>query len=114
MGEERGRLVVGVDVDGTITKHPELFRILCKALRKEGCSVHIVTCRLEPEFIQDDLKGWGIEYDKIHVPEIESDHLSAAEWKAKVCQDEGITVMFDDSPDIIIGLGEKTKGMLVL
>jgi uroporphyrinogen-III synthase len=114
VGEERERLIVGVDVDGTITKHSELFRILCKALRKEGCSVHIVTCRLEPEFIKDELRERGIEYDKIHAPEPETDHLTAAEWKAKICQEEGITVLFDDSPDIIVGLAENTQGILVL
>ena len=105
---------VGIDVDGTITKYPELFRILTQGLRKEGHHVHIVTCRLEPDITQEELVRHGISYDRLHMPTPENDNLSAGEWKRMVCDEEKLDILFDDSPDIIVRTSGHTQGIFVL
>ena len=106
-------MIVGLDIDGTISKHPELFRILSKALRNEGHSVHIVTCRMEPEHTEKDLESWGIEYDRLHLIPVQTD-LSVADWKRKVCEDEGLDFLFDDSPDVLISTPGRTHSIFVM
>lgn len=107
-------MIVGIDMDGTITKHPELFRILVKGLQAEGNSVHIITCRLEPEAVVESLNALGIGFDEVHTPVPEKDFMTVGEWKAEVCREVGVDIMFEDSPDVLVSLPEGTDGIHIM
>ena len=108
-------MIVGLDMDGTITKHPDLFRILTKGLKAEGHSVHIITCRIEDEFTRKELSEIGILYDKLHLmPEQNLKRHTVGQWKKSVCKREGIDILFEDSGDVLIQTADIAHGFFVL
>ena len=89
---------IAIDLDNTITGFPEFFSVFSRAMRREGCRIHIVTNRpkgTEAEVI-DELDECGVLYDAV---KITAD-------KAKYIQDQGINVFFDDKDEYFTGLPE--------
>src|SRR5581483_11571710 len=56
---------VALDIDGTISEHPEFFAVLSAALRKAGHRVLVLTYRdpARGEATRAQLTAWGIEFD---------------------------------------------------
>ena len=81
---------IAVDIDDTITAAPEFFAAFCKAMRKDGHEIHIVTASHEmlKETRRKDIERLGIEYD----------FLVCTNFKDNYCHEEGIDYAFDDMP----------------
>jgi hypothetical protein len=97
---------VALDIDGTISEHPELFALLSASLRAAGHTVVVLTYR-DPKRVahtRTELAGWAITYDEI----VFADSLAA---KAELCRRHGIDVFIDDQDECIVGVPE---GVLVL
>ena len=89
---------IAIDLDNTITEFPEFFSIFSRAMRREGCRVHIVTNRPEgtENEIVNELNEYRISYDEI---QITAD-------KAAYIQDQQIDIFFDDTDEYFIDLPE--------
>ncbi|TVQ33604.1 MAG: hypothetical protein EA376_01740 [Phycisphaeraceae bacterium] len=95
-------MVIGLDIDDTITRHPAFFAFLSKALIKAGHKVVIITFRVDREMTEADLLEWGIAYSEL-VLGATDDVLSSGvdEWKASVCEKHGVEVFFEDDPHVL-------------
>ena len=95
-------MVIGLDIDDTITRHPEFFALMSQALVAAGHEVVIITFRDDREATQEDLESWGVAYTKLVTSSLEA-HLEHGvdEWKGVVCSEHGVEVFFDDDPDVI-------------
>lgn len=90
---------VALDIDDTITRCPEFFALLSKALINEGHEVHIITFRMPEEPIAEELNHLGIKFTALHTKgEFEPNDVVG--WKAEVCQRLGIDVFFEDMLDV--------------
>lgn len=107
---------LGLDIDGTITTHPEVFLFLAKAWVAAGGELHIITARLESdrEFTVRQLDQMGFNVPELaytlhmypHVynwpfTSVADEHFTKrkhAEWKAYVCRQYNIAVLYDDCP----------------
>jgi len=92
---------VGLDIDDTITRHPEFFALLSTALQAQGHVVVIITFRENRVETTGQLSEWGIAYDQL----VTYDHRirNGSEifaWKAQKCREHEIDVMFEDDPDV--------------
>ena len=89
---------VALDIDETITKHPEFFAFLSKALMDAGHRVFIVTFRWHREETERDLAQMGISYHELHLEEDQEvfRHTGFYEWKANKCRELGVDVLFED------------------
>src|SRR5262249_30291239 len=92
---------VALDVDGTISEHPELFALLSASLRAAGHAVIVLTYR-DPERIdatKTQLADWRITYDEI----VFAGSLSG---KGELCRQHGVEVFIDDQDECIVGVPE--------
>ncbi|MEA3489487.1 MAG: hypothetical protein U9R44_03975 [Candidatus Omnitrophota bacterium] len=108
---------VGIDVDDTILRTPELFSVLSRALKDNGHEVYIVTTRprtgLDRKRTLDDLSRCDVVYDVIyHLPKQEGevddcpheglDDYQKFVWqKVRYCREKGIDIFFDDDSRLI-------------
>jgi hypothetical protein len=87
---------VAIDIDGTISEHPEFFAVLSAALRAAGHQVLILTYR-DPSrtaAIKTQLADWRIVFDELVIaPSLES--------KGQLCAAHGVDVFFDDQDECI-------------
>ena len=90
---------IGIDIDGTITAIPLLFKIMTPALRREGHQVFIVTFRHEGHRKEtaEELKDMGIEYDKL----VMGNQVANFPWKAKQVVKYDLDAFFEDSAEVI-------------
>ena len=58
-------MVIGLDIDDTITQHPEFFSLISHALIDAGHEVVIITFREDRQIAETDLKLWNIAYSKL-------------------------------------------------
>jgi uncharacterized HAD superfamily protein len=95
-------MIVGFDIDGTITRHPPFFAFLADSLRQAGHRVLIITFREDRPATEADLKNWGIVYNKLITSTLDSclEH-GVDEWKAFVCRQEKVDIFFEDDPDVL-------------
>lgn len=82
---------IGLDIDGTIDENIEFFRLLTNAWPGE---VHVLTHRLSADGAEDQLRRWGIRYTSLSL-------VPSAEAKFERMIEIGISVMFDDSDEVI-------------
>ena len=110
------RIVLGLDVDDTITEAPEFFALLTKAVRRAGGRVCIVTSRgnlpAVVEATREELEDYGVEFDEIHIipdkvdeyiscPHDELDWYQKYLWqKVTICEARKVKVLFDDDPKV--------------
>jgi uncharacterized HAD superfamily protein len=92
---------IALDIDGTISDHPEFFALLSRTFRAAGHVVIILTYR-DPErasHTRGQLAGWHIEFDElIFAPSLES--------KGKLCEQHGVELFFDDQDECIADVPE--------
>jgi len=93
-------MIIGLDLDCTITELPELFSLLTSALVDAGHEVHVITYRppgTETQ-VRATLAELGIRYTWLHLPPAP---VSAPEWKAVVAAELGLDLMIEDSPEVL-------------
>lgn len=113
---------VGVDIDGTITAMPDVFRTLCRSLVARGNRVYIVTAQrtdhdddpehTTPQGRQNQLASMGfklgVHYDSIVMCPGNS-RAAVAKAKKRACEDLHLNVMFDNDPLNVAACREVTK-----
>ena len=87
---------VALDIDGTISEHPEFFAVLSSALRAAGHLVVVLTYRdpARAEATNAQLAGWGIGFDELVI-------APSLEAKGELCGALGIDLFFDDQDECI-------------
>ncbi len=93
---------IAIDIDGTITRSPEFFAFLSKALIDAGHQVIIVTYRLDRELTTEELAEYGVQFHELVIPE-SFDH-EVAEWKIEAYQRVKPDVVFEDMLEVVNGL----------
>ncbi len=92
---------VALDIDGTISEHPEFFAVLSSALRGAGHRVVVLTYR-DPALIEASkakLATWRVEFDELVIaPSLES--------KGQLCGTLGVDLFFDDQDECIASVPE--------
>lgn len=53
-------MVIGLDIDGTITRHRESFAFLSQSATRAGHQIIVMTFRQERENTMADLAKWGL------------------------------------------------------
>lgn len=93
-------MIIGFDIDDTITAHPAFFAVVSQALRLAGHRVVVITMRIDAVRAAADLQAFGVVYDELHCFDIDArgDYWG---WKGRLCASLGVEVFFDDSPDIL-------------
>src|SRR5262249_35321204 len=96
---------VALDIDGTISEHPEFFAVLSSALRAAGHRVVVLTYRdpARAETTNAQLAAWGIGFDELVI-------APSLEAKGELCGALGIDLFFDDQDECIATVPE---GVLV-
>lgn len=90
---------VGLDIDGTITRSPEFFAFLSRALIEAGHQVVVVTHRLDRELTEEELADYGVQYHELVLPE-SFDH-EIADWKVEAFERVKPDVVFEDMLDVV-------------
>jgi uncharacterized HAD superfamily protein len=92
---------VALDIDGTISEHPEFFAVLSTALRAAGHFVLILTYR-DPDRVEQteaQLATWGIEFDELVI-------APSLEGKGELCAVHNVDLFFDDQDECIATVPE--------
>ncbi|MFO0824267.1 MAG: hypothetical protein U0792_14335 [Gemmataceae bacterium] len=99
---------VAFDFDGTITEHPEFFRVLSVALRASGNEVLVLTYRHPAlrSVMAEQLAAWGIEFDRMQFAHSQQD-------KAIWCEKLGVDVFFEDNDACLLPVSSRTLVMKV-
>jgi hypothetical protein len=113
---------IGLDLDGTITRCPEFFSVVSKALIAAGHKVYVVTWREDREFTLEDLAEHQITFDQLIMPKQEEIrgvpphewNAAASRWKAQVCRSMGIDILFEDMPEVANALDRRTAMFLAV
>ena len=94
---------VALDIDGTISEHPEFFAVLSAAFRTAGHQVVVLTYRdpARADATKAQLREWGIGFDDLVI----ADSLDA---KGQLCDLLGIDLFFDDQDECIANVPERT------
>jgi hypothetical protein len=104
---------VGLDIHGVIDYAPDFFSELSHSLVDAGNEVHIITGASNTEEIENKLSEFNIAYthffsivdyniDKVKYDELGDPWLDDLTWdmaKAKYCEERGIHVHIDDTPE---------------
>lgn len=103
------KFVLGLDMDGVITRHPDHLRWLADRLLMSGHEVHIITGRMERERTRTlkELKALRFRFTELHMYPGEYEYKGEAlsvddmqgigEWKSALCIDLGILLFLDDN-----------------
>jgi len=90
------KIKIAVDLDGTISEYPAIFRLFTKAMSQAGCKIYVVTDRPPgtKDEVAEQLKEYGITYDVIKI----------TSQKSRYILKEGINVLFDDTDQYFLDL----------
>jgi hypothetical protein len=90
---------VALDIDGTISEHPEFFAVISTALRAAGHRVVVLTFRDPADRVATltHLTDWGVQFDDLV-------HAPTREDKGRICGQLGIELFFEDEDECIIGV----------
>jgi uncharacterized HAD superfamily protein len=93
---------VALDIDGTISEHPEFFAMLSAALRAAGHRVLVLTFRdpLRDAATRDQLAAWGVVFDELVI-------AGSLEAKGELCGTHGVDLFFDDQDECIAAVPER-------
>jgi len=103
------KFVLGLDMDGVITRHPDHLRWLADRLLMSGHEVHIITGRMERERTRTlkELKALRFRFTELHMYPGEYEYKGEAlsvddmdgvgEWKAGICADIGANILLEDN-----------------
>ena len=102
-------MVIGLDIDGTITRHPEFFSLLSQSMVNAGHKVIIITFRENYRATKDYLGQCGIAYSELITSTLEScfEH-GVDEWKGVVCRKYGVEIFFEDDLRVIKHIEQST------
>lgn len=105
-------MIIGIDLDNTITDLPEFFKVVAAALVASGHEVHIITYRdvgTEGD-VRAQLAELGIAYTAIHLPQ---ESCTPPEWKSKLAAQLGVELMIEDSPEVLASMPESVQRLWV-
>ena len=106
-------MIIGIDFDETITRCPEFFALLTKALKAEGHTILIITFRTDVDDIHRDLAKLDIAYTELIIEaDIPRDDFYA--WKAMVCRERNVDILFEDMPGVAAAVEPPTVVMMPL
>ena len=85
-------MIVGIDLDHTISDLPAFFTVLAAALLESGHEVHVITYREvgTEDRVRAELAELGIRYTDLHLPQ---GPASPPEWKAEVARTLALDLM---------------------
>jgi hypothetical protein len=108
-------MTLGLDIDGTITRHPTFFAWLARTLRDGGHRVIVITFRESRDSAIADLAAWGLPFDELitwsFADNAGEDMLA---WKGRICAERGVEILFDDDPGVLCRLGPKVLSLMVV
>jgi hypothetical protein len=100
---------VALDIDDTITRHPEFFAFLSKALKDAGHKVFVISYRADYEFTKAELAEYGVVYDDLILAgNMDLGLQGFYKWKAGMCRELKIDVFFEDMPEVANIVDEST------
>jgi hypothetical protein len=113
MPKSQQKLIVAIDIDDTITRHPEFFAFLTRSLVEAGHEVLIVTFRIDRENAELELREWGISYTELLTPSPDPESEEGTDkWKAQLCATRCVDVFFEESPEVLRLLGPTVLGLM--
>ena len=102
-------MVIGLDIDDTITQHPEFFSLLSHALVDAGHRVIIITFREDRQATEIALEQWNISYNELFTSTLGGCfEYGVNEWKAEMCRQHDVDIFFDDDPRVIKHVDQST------
>ena len=102
-------MVIGLDIDDTITRHPEFFSFLSRSLIQAGHKVIIITFRENRVTTEEYLKQCNIHYSELVTSSLDSCfEYGINEWKSAMCRKHNVDILFDDDPKSIQHVDETT------
>jgi hypothetical protein len=108
-------LVIGLDIDGTITRHPAFFALLSQAAVAAGHEVVVITFREDRHGAATDLARWGIAYGRLVSWSLDDwPAEDACAWKGHVCGELGVEVLFEDDPEVLCHVDPSVVSMMVV
>lgn len=95
-------MIIGLDIDDTITRHPAFFASITTRLAEDGHRIVIITFREDRSRTEAALAEWGIRYHELVTSSLGA-HLEHGvnEWKAVVCREHGVEIFFEDDPSVL-------------
>ena len=106
-------MIIGLDIDDTITRHPEFFSFLSHNLIEAGHQVVIITFREDRENTKEFLEQNQIAYSKLVTSILESNmEYGVYEWKSAMCKQHGVEIFFEDDPNVLKHIEESTVCMM--
>lgn len=106
---EKGKLRIGLDIDDTITRCPAFFALLSKALVEAGHEVHVISYREERRETEEELREHGIRYTSLTLTDgVDFGKEKFFQWKARMCKELEIDILFEDMPEVINELDGST------
>jgi uncharacterized HAD superfamily protein len=96
----RGRLVFGIDIDGTLSQAPEHFRSLIHAIKNSGERVVIITARDEGRRVETEalLRELHVHYDDLVMRPIDWP-TTAAQFKVQKCLEYQVDLFIDNEEE---------------
>jgi uncharacterized HAD superfamily protein len=93
---------VALDIDGTISEHPEFFAVVSVALRAAGHRVLVLTYRDQAsvQATKEQLARWGVQFDELVI-------AASLEGKGELCAAHGVDLFFDDQDECIANVPER-------
>lgn len=104
-------MIVGFDLNDTITAFPQEFRALADCVLSNDGQVHIVTAikKGNEEYVERKLAASRVQYTKLHIIHFE-DYNDIPKLKLPIIKNLGIEMYFDDNPGVNFLLS--TSGIL--
>lgn len=92
---------IAIDIDGTITENPVFFSKLTQLWDDE---VFVITYRdiKDRKKTTEELKSLGIKYAKLFF-------VSSFEQKAEIVKEHGVSLFFDDMPEMLKNVPENVS-----
>ena len=108
-------MVIGLDIDGTITRHPKFFALVSQALVQGGHQVVVITFREDRKSAADDFAVWGVAYSELVTwSSMENAGENMYAWKARRCTAKNVEILFDDDPLVLCQLNPVVVSMMVV
>jgi len=109
---------IGIDLDGTIDKYPDKFRMIIDELRRQGNYIYCITGTLGDINVVFKKKGHKLDSLNIKVDELVvvrgKDVKEVARRKAMFCREKRVNVMIEDTELYLEEIKKYSPGTLGL
>jgi len=106
-------MVIGLDIDGAINRHPQFFAFMSQTLMQAGYEVVVITFREDRASATDDLAAWGIRYGQLVTWSFQADGgEDMYAGKDRRCHTLRVDILFDDDPLVLCRLPPAILGMM--